>query len=67
MTSLFSRRDFPKSADGMTALTLTPLGDGVFAAPPATGPRLPLFTVIPYIQPGAISRLIEGAESVVVA
>ncbi len=64
---MLSRRHFLKSAGGITALALTPLGDGVFAASVTGGPRLPLFTVLPYIQPGANSRLVDGRESVVVA
>jgi len=64
---MLSRRNFLKSAGGITALALTPLGDGVFAASVTGGPRLPLFTVLPYIQPGANSRLVDGRESVVVA
>jgi hypothetical protein len=67
VSTVLSRRDFLKSAGGVTALALTPLGDGLFAAPSINGPRLPLFTVLPYIQPGANSRLVDGRESVVVA
>ena len=64
---MLTRRDFLRSAGGVTALALTPLGDGVFAAPSTDGPRLPLFTVLPYIQPGENSRLVDAGESVVVA
>src|SRR5215472_3227859 len=65
---MLSRRDFLRSAGGITALALTPAGNRLFAAPAAgPGPRLPLFTVIPYIQPGANSTLTDGRESVVVA
>ena len=64
----FSRRDFLRSAGGVTFLALLPQGPGAFAAPePAAGPRLPLFTVLPYIQPGSQSRLAPGADSMVVA
>ena len=65
---MLSRRDFLRSAGGITALALTPVGNRLFAAPAAgPGPRLPLFTVIPYIQPGPNSVLDDGRESVVVA
>lgn len=29
--------------------------------------KLPLFTALPYLQPGASSRLVDGAESIIVA
>jgi len=65
---MISRRDFLRSAGGVTVLALTPMGDGLFAAPASLdGPRLPLFTVVPYIQPGLGSVLLDGRESVVVA
>src|SRR5258708_40156040 len=65
---MITRRDFLRSAGGVTALALSPVGDGLFAAPaPLDGPRLPLFTVVPYIQPGPGSILKDGRESVVVA
>jgi 3',5'-cyclic AMP phosphodiesterase CpdA len=62
------RRDFLRSAGGITFLALSPLGRNLFAAPtPVAGPRLPLFTVLPYIQPGPNSRLVRGQECMVVA
>ena len=65
---MLSRRDFLRSAGGVTALALSPIGDGLFAATTqGVGPRLPLFTVVPYIQPGAESELHDGRESIVVA
>jgi hypothetical protein len=65
---MLSRRDFLRSAGGLTFLALTPAGRGAFAFPQSDGgPRLPLFTTLPYIQPGRASRLDEGHESVVVA
>jgi hypothetical protein len=67
VTPVLSRRDFLKSAGGITALALTPLGDRLYAAPAVDGPRLPLFTVLPYLQPGPNSRLVDGRESLVVA
>jgi hypothetical protein len=63
-----SRRHFLRSAGGVTFLALVPAGRGRFAAPTAQGsPRLPLFTVLPYIQPGANSLLQDGNESMIVA
>src|SRR5215467_10566853 len=64
---MISRRDFLRSAGGLTVLALTPAGRGVFAAPAsANGPRLPLFTTLPYIQPGYGSTLKQGQESMIV-
>ena len=63
-----TRRDFLRSAGGITFLSLVPAGRGVFAAPVADGyPRLPLFTVLPYIQPGPDSTLADGREMLIVA
>jgi hypothetical protein len=68
MSSTISRRTFLRSAGGVTFLALTPVGRGLFAAPLVEGnPRLPLFTVLPYIQPGPNSVLKDGAESLIVA
>jgi hypothetical protein len=63
MTQL-TRRQFLRSAGGVTFLALTPLGRGLFAAPGATLPR---FTALPYLQPGPSSRLMPGQETVVIA
>jgi acid phosphatase type 7 len=64
---MITRRNFLRSAGGVTVLALSPAGRGVFAAPVSVdGPRLPLFTTLPYIQPGNGSRLMEGEESMVV-
>ena len=68
MTSPIGRRDFLRSAGGVTFLALSPFGRHAFAAPdPVGGPRLPLFTALPYIQPGSNSRLTHGQESMVIA
>ena len=68
MSKPISRRRFLRSAGGVTFLALVPIGRGVFAAPAAEGAaRLPLFTVLPYIQPGSNSVLAEGQESMIVA
>jgi len=63
---VITRRDFLRSAGGLTLLALRPAGHGLFAAT-ADGPRLPLFTTLPYIQPGPASLLADGHESMVVA
>ena len=68
MSSSVSRREFLRSAGGVTFLALTPVGSNVFAAPAADpSARLPLFTVLPYIQPGSQSVLEAGQESMIVA
>jgi hypothetical protein len=64
---MITRRDFLRSAGGVTLLALRPLGRGLFAAPTAAAPHLPLFTVLPYIQPGSGSVLTANAESMVIA
>lgn len=57
-----TRRDFLRSAGGITFLALTPIGRGLFAA--ETLPALiPIFTALPYIQPGDCGALIAGKES----
>ena len=63
MTAL-SRRDFLRSAGGVTFLALVPNGHGLFAAP---GTTLPQFTALPYVQPGPASLLVNGQETTVVA
>ena len=65
---MVTRRDFLRSAGGITVLALNPVGRGLFAAPEVPGSaRLPFFTTLPYIQPGSGSRLVDGSESMVVA
>jgi hypothetical protein len=65
---MVTRRRFLQSAGGLTVLALRPAGNGLFAAPARSDrPRLPLFTTLPYIQPGSGSVLLDGAESIVVA
>ena len=69
MSNFISRRQFLRAAGGVTFLALTPVGAGLFAAP-SLGPDvplLPLFTVLPYLQPGEASTLVEGQESLIVA
>jgi len=78
MSSRLSRRRLLEAAGGITFLALAPNGRGAFAfapdnaaAPaPANGSsgRLPVFTALPYLQPGGKgSVLVEGQESVVIA
>lgn len=62
--SQITRRQFLRSAGGVTFLALTPIGRGLFAAP---GAALPRFTALPYVQPGASSRLADGQEAIVIA
>ena len=57
-----TRRDFLRSAGGITFLALIPVGRGLFAAPPPLA-ELPIFTALPYVQPGPEGRLVEGAET----
>lgn len=67
MNMQFTRRQFLRSAGGITFLALTPAGRGLFAA---TDPRViqpvlvPLFTALPYVQPGDSSKLVPGKESI---
>jgi hypothetical protein len=66
MVDQISRRKFLQIAGGITFLSLTPVGKGLFAAPDSSE-QLPLFTVIPYIQPGSGSKLVDGQDTLVVA
>src|SRR4051812_8085631 len=68
MSRLLTRREFLRSAGGITFLALIPAGRGLFAAPNVPGtPKLPLFTAMPYIQPGSNSALRNGKETMIVA
>lgn len=51
---------------GITLLGLIPHGQCLFAAP-TPGAALPLFTAIPYLQPGAAGALTEDEDTLVVA
>jgi acid phosphatase type 7 len=71
-----TRRQLLQAAGGMTFLALTSVGDGLYAASfdrkqtatNASGAALPLFTALPYIQPGVTgSKLTDGAEGLVIA
>jgi acid phosphatase type 7 len=61
-----TRRDFLRAAGGVTFLALAPSGGGLFSAS-ADQVDLPLFTVLPYIQPGAAGALVDGKDTLVVA
>jgi hypothetical protein len=70
-----TRRQLLQAAGGITFLALTPIGEGAFAATfeqnatsgPMPGP-LPVFTALPYLQPGTGSgKLAPGKESIVIA
>ncbi len=63
MNSLYTRRDFLRSAGGVTFLALIPAGRGLFAARSPIPPlSIPTFTALPYIQPGPEGKLVPGAE-----
>ena len=69
-----SRRELLKSAGGVTFLALIATPEGMFApllpqiAQTSEAPALPLFTALPYLQPGTSSgKLVEGKESIVIA
>jgi hypothetical protein len=63
MPHSLSRRQFLRSAGGITFLALSPVGRGLFAATDAPV-ALPLFTALPYVQPGPNGQLKAGAEAV---
>lgn len=68
MSNPLSRRGFLRSAGGLTFLALVPQGRGLFSAAshlPAL--RIPVFSALPYLQPGPEGRLVAGAETVRVA
>jgi hypothetical protein len=66
-----SRREIFQAAGGFTLLGLIPTLEGFTApeaqTPPAAGAARPVFTALPYLQPGDASALKEGQESIVVA
>jgi hypothetical protein len=73
-TSQLTRRRLLQAAGGMTFLALRPTQDGAFAAVFAQTktsdilPPLPVFTAVPYLQPGtANSRLLDGKEVIAAA
>jgi hypothetical protein len=65
-----TRRQLLQAAGGITFSALLWSKRGAFAqnGPPGIAPPLPVFTALPYLQPGTVSsKLIEGQESLVVA
>jgi hypothetical protein len=69
MNGEISRRELLKAAGGLTFLALVPVARGRFALEPSVRFRgdLPLFTALPYVQPGNNSRLVQGEERMVLA
>jgi acid phosphatase type 7 len=66
-----SRRSLLQAAGGFTFLGLAPLANaarGLEAVSGASAKAIPVFTALPYLQPGTgSSRLVPGQESIVVA
>ena len=63
MPTSLSRRQFLRSAGGITFLALAPTGRGLFAAIGKLKPMsIPVFTALPYVQPGPQAKLVPGAE-----
>ncbi len=71
--SPITRRQLLQAAGGITFLALNPTRDGAFASSLVQNktsrliPPLPVFTALPYLQPGtASSKLISGKESLAI-
>ena len=69
---VLTRRELLRAAGGITFLALAPTASGAFAPIRKDGfqtgkKALPLFTALPYIQPGPSSKLVEGQEGLVIA
>jgi Calcineurin-like phosphoesterase len=69
MAETISRRELLKAAGGLTFLALVPAARGRFALGPLAAPAadLPLFTALPYVQPGDNSGLVPGKEQAILA
>src|SRR5712691_4388322 len=69
MSGDISRRELLKAAGGLTFLALVPAARGRFAlgSLPALDAEPPLFTALPYIQPGDNSGLVPDREQVILA
>jgi calcineurin-like phosphoesterase family protein len=68
MCADISRRDLLKAAGGLTFLALIPAARGRFVLEPwSLAPARPVFTALPYVQPGDNSRLVPGQERTVLA
>jgi hypothetical protein len=68
MCADITRRELLKAAGGLTFLALVPTARGRFVLEPASpaGGR-PVFTALPYVQPGDNSRLVPDHERTVLA
>lgn len=68
MSADLSRRELLKAAGGLTFLALVPAARGQFVLEPSSpaGDR-PVFTALPYVQPGDNSRLVPDQERTVLA
>lgn len=68
MCADISRRELLKAAGGLTFLALVPSARGRFVLEPSSlaGAR-PVFTALPYVQPGDNSRLVPDQERTVLA
>ena len=67
-----SRRQILQAAGGITFLaTLPTLGRAEPTEPSTPGVKkaklFPVFTALPYLQPGAPSKLVEGQEEITIA
>jgi acid phosphatase type 7 len=69
MSGDISRRELLKAAGGLTFLALVPAARGRFSLSSlvALDVEPPLFTALPYVQPGDNSRLVADHERVVLA
>jgi len=59
-----TRRQFLRSTGGITFLSLVPIGRGLFSAPFVKAAPMPVFTAVPYVQPGPNGHLRDGEEVV---
>ena len=68
MCADISRRELLKAAGGLTFLALVPSARGRFVLEPSSlaGAR-PVFTALPYVQPGDNSQLVPDQERTVLA
>jgi hypothetical protein len=68
MCADITRRDLLKAAGGLTFLALVPVARGRFVLEPSglAGAK-PVFTALPYVQPGDNSRLLPDQEHTVLA
>jgi acid phosphatase type 7 len=68
MSADISRRDLLKAAGGLTFLALVPVARGRFVLEASSLSRdQPVFTALPYVQPGDNSRLVPDQERTVLA